>query len=383
MANDVAGPRGAGRGAGEPPRATGRAAPRAEGRRPKFRREMARAVGSPPEAETEPSEFRWPEGQGLDPMIGLAATARRLGRGATKPDFPEAATGGAVRDRRAQPAARPEEPSRRPAGPATEAGSEGGGGRSEPGAADEAAAREPDAGTRARADTEALGRRDAGTRGREGAGTDGEPQAPPEEAVTLAGTKEASGAPVAGALAATAAASAEMAGPAAAAEPPSAGGEGGAVAPVPSRGPDRAAGSGPRAPAGDHLAPAAVLAEEASEAERYRGLPAVRLDLEPEDLGRVRLHVALADQRVFAAVVTEQEGLRDYLQAQCDRLEAELGKQGLEVGSFLVSTNRREGGEPGAPRPDRPDRADRPSRDEQPAADPTATLRADGLNLFA
>ncbi|WP_447973786.1 flagellar hook-length control protein FliK [Nitrospira sp. Kam-Ns4a] len=151
----------------------------------------------------------------------------------------------------------------------------------------------------------------------------------------------------------------------------------------------RTAGAAAKAPAGVLTGP--LLAEPLPEPTGDQGIPSIRLELEPEDLGRIRLHVALADRTVYASLVTEQAGLREYLIEHRDWLEAELGAQGLAVGSFFVSTTGRERNqsETGAPFPGTaPEPSEATGPVETPGIEPTAG--PDGksggrraLNLFA
>jgi hypothetical protein len=74
--------------------------------------------------------------------------------------------------------------------------------------------------------------------------------------------------------------------------------------------------------------------------------PSVSLEVYPPDVGRVRLHVALAGERVYASVVTEQAGVRDYLLTQEPRLAGGLSAQGLEIGAFQVAVEHQGEGKP-------------------------------------
>ena len=72
--------------------------------------------------------------------------------------------------------------------------------------------------------------------------------------------------------------------------------------------------------------------------------PSVNLEVSPPEVGRVRLHVALAGERIYASVITEHAGVRDYLLAEQPRLEGGLSAKGLEMGSFQVAVEHQEAG---------------------------------------
>lgn len=73
--------------------------------------------------------------------------------------------------------------------------------------------------------------------------------------------------------------------------------------------------------------------------ERRQGSASVHLEVQPPDLGRVRVHVALADQRVYATVITEQTELHDFLMKSHGRLQADLSTYGLDMGGFRVAVD--------------------------------------------
>ena len=73
--------------------------------------------------------------------------------------------------------------------------------------------------------------------------------------------------------------------------------------------------------------------------------PSVNLEVSPPEVGRVRLHVALAGERVYASVITEHAGVRDYLLAEQPRLEGGLSARGLEMGGFQVAVEHQDAGE--------------------------------------
>jgi len=80
--------------------------------------------------------------------------------------------------------------------------------------------------------------------------------------------------------------------------------------------------------------------QEWAELEAKSPLPSVHLEVAPEDVGRVRLHVALAGDRVYANVTTEHAGVRDFLLGERQRLEEDLSAQGLEMKNFQVAVER-------------------------------------------
>lgn len=62
----------------------------------------------------------------------------------------------------------------------------------------------------------------------------------------------------------------------------------------------------------------------------------VRFEVNPGDLGLVRVHVSIVNQTVYANVVTERVEMQEWLIKGSDRLEAGLAAQGLDVGQFRV-----------------------------------------------
>lgn len=69
-------------------------------------------------------------------------------------------------------------------------------------------------------------------------------------------------------------------------------------------------------------------------------IPSVRLEVDRPEVGRVRLHVSLSGDTVYANVVTEQPAVRDFLLQQQGRLQAGLSAYGLDVGGFQVAVDQ-------------------------------------------
>lgn len=78
--------------------------------------------------------------------------------------------------------------------------------------------------------------------------------------------------------------------------------------------------------------------------DRPQGAASVHLEVQPPELGRVRVHVALADQKVYATVITERSELHDFLLQHQRRLQLDLNTYGLDVGGFQVAVDSQEHG---------------------------------------
>lgn len=82
--------------------------------------------------------------------------------------------------------------------------------------------------------------------------------------------------------------------------------------------------------------PASAVREAALELQPPPQTTSVRVDVQPADLGRVRLHVALADNTIHANVVAERPEMQDFLARNFARLESGLQAHGLGIGGFQV-----------------------------------------------
>ncbi|MEW6246990.1 MAG: flagellar hook-length control protein FliK [Nitrospirota bacterium] len=72
---------------------------------------------------------------------------------------------------------------------------------------------------------------------------------------------------------------------------------------------------------------------------------AVQVDLDPEDLGQVRVRVVLADSTVHTHVLTEHADVGQFLLNRRDQLESALQASGLDMGQFKVSVDRQASGQ--------------------------------------
>lgn len=113
--------------------------------------------------------------------------------------------------------------------------------------------------------------------------------------------------------------------------------------------------------------------QEWTELEANSPHPSIHLEVDPDDVGRVRLHVSLAGDRVYANVITEHAGVRDYLLSEQPRLQGGLSAQGLEIGGFQVAVEQQGRGSDDNGQPSGPSNQNRvPVREHSPA-DPEAT----------
>ncbi len=66
-------------------------------------------------------------------------------------------------------------------------------------------------------------------------------------------------------------------------------------------------------------------------------LPAsVRFEVQPGDMGRIRVHLSVVDHTVYTSVMTERVDAQEFLVRSADRFEAGLAAHGLDVGRFQV-----------------------------------------------
>jgi hypothetical protein len=144
-------------------------------------------------------------------------------------------------------------------------------------------------------------------------------------------------------------------------------------------------------PSGRTASPTAVEAPTVA-AHPESPLPAsVRFEVQPGDMGRIRVHLSVVDHTVYTNVMTERVDTHDFLVRNSERFEAGLGAHGLEVGRFQVdvqSEARQHGDRGGAgwSQDDVPRRNSQSS--EQPVVDRHASRRDPGsmdrmINVFA
>lgn len=87
---------------------------------------------------------------------------------------------------------------------------------------------------------------------------------------------------------------------------------------------------------------ARTIAPEAIDAPRGSAilespLPAsVRFEVQPGDMGRIRVHLSIVDHTVYTNVTTERLDTHDFLVKNSERYEAGLAAHGLDVGRFQV-----------------------------------------------
>ncbi len=72
---------------------------------------------------------------------------------------------------------------------------------------------------------------------------------------------------------------------------------------------------------------------------------AVQVNLDPDDLGRVRVRVVLADSTVHTHVTTESADLGQFLIGRRDQLESAFHASGLDMGQFKVHIDRQGSGQ--------------------------------------
>jgi hypothetical protein len=140
------------------------------------------------------------------------------------------------------------------------------------------------------------------------------------------------------------------------------------------------------------IAPPTTMEAPTVAAHPESPLPAsVRFEVQPGDMGRIRVHLSVVDHTVYTNVMTERVDTHDFLVRNSERFEAGLGAHGLEVGRFQVdvqSEARQHGdrGRTGWLQDDVPRRNSQSS--EQPAVDRHASHRDPGsmdrmINVFA
>lgn len=90
-------------------------------------------------------------------------------------------------------------------------------------------------------------------------------------------------------------------------------------------------------PASVRMAPPAVVEAPTVSMPSELPLPAtVRFEVQPGDMGRIRVHVSVMDHMVYTNVITERVEAHDFLVRGSERFEAGLAAHGLEVGRFQV-----------------------------------------------
>lgn len=115
---------------------------------------------------------------------------------------------------------------------------------------------------------------------------------------------------------------------------------------------------------------------------------AVQVNLDQEELGRLRVRVVLADSTVHTRVTTEYADLGQFLMDRRDHLESALHASGLDVGQFKVHIDRQGSGQSADDWMTRSfgDEFDRPRGRHEPMradADATPVAEPHGLSVFA
>lgn len=81
------------------------------------------------------------------------------------------------------------------------------------------------------------------------------------------------------------------------------------------------------------------------EADDAKTVQAIQVNLDPNDLGRMRIRVVLADSTVHAQVSTEYTDVGQFLINRRDQLESALEASGLDMGQFRVHIDREGSGQ--------------------------------------
>lgn len=90
-------------------------------------------------------------------------------------------------------------------------------------------------------------------------------------------------------------------------------------------------------PVSTRTAPAPIAEAPTITAPQESPLPAsVRFEVQPDDMGRIRVHLSVIDRTVHTHVVTDRVEAQDHLVKGSDRFEAGLAAHGLDVGRFHV-----------------------------------------------
>lgn len=96
--------------------------------------------------------------------------------------------------------------------------------------------------------------------------------------------------------------------------------------------------------ASTRTAPAALVEAPTFTPPQDSPLPAsVRFEVQPGDMGRIRVHLSVVDHTVYTNVVTDRVEAHDHLVRSSDRFEAGLAAHGLEVGRFHVDVQGQAG----------------------------------------
>jgi hypothetical protein len=120
------------------------------------------------------------------------------------------------------------------------------------------------------------------------------------------------------------------------------------------RGPQGEAASSPFSPSTSIGPPAATSVASQSPAISTRAVPdaieaprgtatlesplpaSVRFEVQPGDMGRIRVHLSIVDHTVYTNVTTERVDTHDFLVKGSERYEAGLAAHGLDIGRFQV-----------------------------------------------
>jgi flagellar hook-length control protein FliK len=109
----------------------------------------------------------------------------------------------------------------------------------------------------------------------------------------------------------------------------------------------------------------------------------MRLELSPEGLGRIEVHVSVHDDGVQANLLAQHDHAREALELHRPALEAALGRSSLRLDGFTVGLGEHRGGDAGGtPQEQRPPVAD-PRPVDGPAAPLPGPTRQGGLSLRA
>lgn len=129
-------------------------------------------------------------------------------------------------------------------------------------------------------------------------------------------------------------------------------------------------------------------AEDVGASGGTKTVHAVQVNLDQEELGRLRVRVVLADSTVHTRVTTEYADLGQFLMDRRDHLESVLQASGLDVGQFKVHIDRQGSGQSADDWMTRSfgDEFHRPREQHEPIrpdADAPSVAEPHGLSVFA
>ena len=90
---------------------------------------------------------------------------------------------------------------------------------------------------------------------------------------------------------------------------------------------------------------------------RETGTHSTRIRLKPDELGELSMDISVTNNSVKAFIIVENYHVKEIIEANLNRLEAELKNQGLSMEQFTVETGGRGFREEDAPSHNRGDRA--------------------------